>query len=544
MGTSILTAAHSYIPSSVSLEDLRRDIVGAGVNISTPFGLRPLVYADYTASGRALGRIEAIIAEQVLPFYANTHSETSFNGAQTGALREAARDCIRSAINAGSEDLLIFTGSGTTAAVNRLVDMLGLVRSSKVCHELPEAMRPVVFVGPYEHHSNELPWRESLAEVVRIGLTPEGQIDQQDLADALQRYADRPMKVGSFSAASNVTGILSDVQGITKLLRQHGALSCWDYAAGGPYLPLDMNFPGAEIDALFLSPHKFLGGPGTPGVLAVKRHLLSRERPGIIGGGTVAYVNADSHVWIADVEAREEGGTPAIVESIRCGLVFALKEQVGGAIIAQREHVHLERAWQMLGQVPGLEILGPGTEVDRLPIFSLRFYDGNHCLPHDYIVALLNDLFGIQARGGCSCAGPYGHQILGFDEAKAESMLRAARAGKGRLPLDQKPGWVRVNFHWVASDEECTYILEAIRFVATNASRLQSLYQFDPVAGVWRHLRAQATTAATMQALLAEGIQPTASAYTPERKGGQAEELLSTEFSRALEAAHRLVKDL
>jgi selenocysteine lyase/cysteine desulfurase len=539
-----LTAAHSHISSGISLESLRRDIVGAGATIATPFGLRPLVYADYTASGRALGRIEAIIAEQVLPFYANTHSETSFNGAQTGALREAARDCIRSAINAGSEDLLIFTGSGTTAAVNRLVDMLGLVRSSTMSNDLPDAVRPVVFVGPYEHHSNELPWRESLAEVVRIGLTPEGQIDQQDLADALQRYADRPMKVGSFSAASNVTGILSDVRGITKLLRHHGALACWDYAAGGPYLPLDMNFPGAEIDALFLSPHKFLGGPGTPGVLAVKRHLLQRERPGVIGGGTVAYVNADSHVWTDDVEAREEGGTPAIVESIRCGLVFALKEQVGSATIAQREHVHLERAWRMLGQVPGLQVLGPGEEADRLPIFALRFSDGNECLPYDYIVALLNDLFGIQARGGCSCAGPYGHQLLDFDQTEAESMLRAAQAGEGWSASDQKPGWVRVNFHWVASDEECTYILEAIRFVAAHASRLQCLYQFDEVTGAWRHIHAQAMRAPSMQALLAEGMQSIALAEASEHQGGVAEEGLRDDFSRALAAAHGLVKDL
>ncbi len=500
----IFDSAITDVADSAFLDVLRDDVIGHNHAIATPFGQRPLVYADYTASGRAVGRIENAIRDQVLPLYANTHSESSLTGAHTGALREAARATIRKAVNAGEQDCVIFTGSGATSAVNRLVDILGFATNSALENSLPQNLRPVVFIGPYEHHSNELPWRESIADVVRIGLTAKGEIDQQDLATALEAYRDRPTKVGSFSAASNVTGVLSDIAGITRLLKSHGALACWDYAAAGPYVDINVNLPGAPIDAVFVSPHKFVGGPGTPGLLVLKRGLFQRDRPSVVGGGTVAYVSSSVHFWTDDREAREEGGTPAIVESIRAGLVFALKQQVGSSLIAQREHANVLRAWEVLSASSNIQVLGAGADVARLPIFSLRFRHGEGWLPHGYVVALLNDLFGIQARGGCSCAGPYGHDLLGLNDVDPALLLQSLRENSNTDSV--KPGWVRVNFHWLASDAEREYLLNALVLIAQYGADLLPVYTLEAKSGVWRHKSAVPVAVPSMEDLLSTSV--------------------------------------
>jgi selenocysteine lyase/cysteine desulfurase len=473
---------------SALLSSIRENVIGQYAPMDTPFGVRPLVYADYTASGRSLRSIEAQIQEQVLPWYANTHSETSFTGAQSTSLREQARRIIHSALNAGEDDRIIFCGSGATAAINRLIDILNLRLPHDLdqrygfSEQIPEHERPVVFVGPYEHHSNELPWRESIADVVAIPLSSVGAIDTQALAVALEAYADRKLLIGAFSAASNVTGVRSDVAGITRQLKAAGALAFWDYAAAGPYVGIDMNLPGAPIDAVFVSPHKFIGGPGTPGILAVKATLLGNTVPAVVGGGTVAFVSPDDHRFLDDLERREEGGTPAIVETIRAGLVFRLQQMVSTDEIERIERDKVDRVLRRLGAHPGIDILG-GTAADRLSIVSMRFRCGESCLHYGFVVALLNDLFGIQARGGCSCAGPYGHSLLGLDLAASRALDQAVAAGETAL----RPGWVRLNFNYFIDDEEFDYLLRALELVAEHGWRLLPAYCLDVRSGLWRH---------------------------------------------------------
>lgn len=466
---------------------IRDDVIGQRCVISTPFGSKPLVYADYTASGRSLGFIEDLIRRQVLPYYANTHTETTFTGAQTTAWRESARNMVRSAINGRADDKVIFCGSGATAAINKLIDILNLRLPAdldercKLTASLPENERPVVFIGPYEHHSNELPWRESIAQVEVIPLDSKGGIDTQALILALQKHEHRSLLIGSFSAASNVTGIKSDVAGVTAILKQHGALACWDYAAAGPYVRIDVNdkYP---IDAIFLSPHKFIGGPGTPGILVAKRHVFRNRVPATVGGGTVSYVTPEDHVYVQDIERKEEGGTPAIVESIRAGLVFSLQQQVGIDMIQAREAEVAARVMTRLRNCSNIEVLG-SADAHRLPIFSMRFWHGKRELHYGFVVSLLNDLFGIQVRGGCSCAGPYAHSLLRMDMAYSRKIENAVTSGAGIM----RPGWVRLNFNYFIGDDELEYLLRALEMVAEYGWRLLPCYFYDTGHGVWRH---------------------------------------------------------
>ncbi|MEU5261950.1 aminotransferase class V-fold PLP-dependent enzyme [Amycolatopsis sp. NPDC021455] len=482
-------------PTSALLDRISRGLIGEGEVLDGPYGPHRITYADYTASGRALDFVEDYLRKHVLPLYANTHTESSGTGLHTGLLREQARAIIHTSVGATDDDLVIFCGSGATAAVNKLIGILelripaGLDERYRLGDRIPGADRPVVFVGPYEHHSNELPWRESIADVVVIDEDSDGHIDLDALERELRCHSDRPLRIGSFSAASNVTGILTDTDRIAALLHRHGALSFWDYAAAGPYVPIRMaeSAPGRgdHKDALFLSPHKFVGGPQTPGVLVVRRELVANRVPTVPGGGTVAFVGPHTHRYLDEPVAREEGGTPAIVESIRAGLVFALKDAVGTEVIRAREEQLWQHAVERWSAHPGLEVLGD-HQAARLSIVSFRIRTGELFLHHNFVVAALNDLFGIQARGGCSCAGPYGHRLLAIDPEHS----RAYNAESARGCDGIKPGWARLNFNYFISDTVAGYLADAVTLLAEHGHRLLPDYRFDPHTGLWRHARA------------------------------------------------------
>jgi selenocysteine lyase/cysteine desulfurase len=461
------------------IERIRDETIGDDAVLDGPFGPRRMVYADATASGRSLRFVEDLIRDQVLPTYGNTHTEASATGRRTTALREEARRIIHCAVGGAEHDAVVFCGSGSTGAIDKLVRVL----------ELGRGPRPVVFVGPYEHHSNELPWRESAADVVPIAEAPGGGVDLDHLEHELRRHAHRPRKIGSFSAASNVTGIVSDVDRVSIALHRHGALACWDYAGAGPYLPIDMNpspdLPDGHLaykDAVFLSPHKFPGGPGTPGVLVAKRALLRRRVPTVPGGGTILFVSPTAQSYHPDAEIREEGGTPAIVESIRAGLVFALKEAVGADEILRREHDLARRALRSWAANQRIAILG-GSEAERLAVISIGLRHAPGHLHAGFVVAVLSDLFGIQARSGCFCAGPYIHRAFPIGEQWSRRMN--AEAAEGRLGA--KLALTRLSFPYYTSEAAFAYVLEAVHLLADEGWKLLPQYRFDPGTGLWEH---------------------------------------------------------
>jgi selenocysteine lyase/cysteine desulfurase len=488
---------------------LRQQIVGVDSTFETPFGERMMVYCDYTASGRCLRFVESYL-QSLQRVYANTHTEDDITGRSMSQLLRQAEQAIKESVNAGPEGRIIAVGTGATGAIDKLQQIVGVALppatrknigdmleradsgySADAFRRLTERAQPVVFVGPYEHHSNEISWRQSLATTIEVRLDAGGHVDLEHLEALLRdpRYQGR-LRIGSFSAASNVTGIRTDVRAIATLLHEHQALACFDYAACAPYVSIDMNpAPTGDgdpsIDAIFVSPHKFLGGPGASGVLVFNERIYHVDLPpSVSAGGTVDYVGIRDQDFIAHIEEREKAGTPGVLQTLKAGLVFQIKDRVGLEVIHRRESKHLRRALQAWAAEDGIEILGNPDPSCRIGIISFNIRDPNgRYLHHKFVTALLNDLFGIQSRAGCSCAGPYGHRLLHIDQARSEQYRHVVKQGYGGM----KPGWCRVGLHWVMDEAEADYVIEAVRFIARCGHLFLCQYRFDLCSGTWTH---------------------------------------------------------
>lgn len=460
------------------LSDLRAGLIGRDREFETPFGSRRLLYADYVASGRALDQVERFVMTEVLPWYANSHTEASHCGQTMTRMREEARATIARLVGAGDDGHVIFAGSGATAGLNRIARMLCIEERVRA------GQRVVVIHGPYEHHSNILPWRESGAELHVARPGEAGGVDLGHLEEILEAARDADLVVGSFSAASNVTGILTDPDPVTRRLKAHGALAVWDYAGGAPYLPMEMSpAPDCRKDAIVFSAHKFPGGPGASGIAVVRDSLVQRATPTAPGGGTVSFVSPWRHDYSARVEAREEGGTPNVVGDIRAALVMLVKDAVGAGRIMEIDSALRARARAAWSDVPQIELLD-GSDAEALPILSFRVRGADSTtVHHQLFTRMLSDIFGLQCRGGCACAGPYAHQLLGIDRELSESLF--ARLTEGHEM--EKPGWVRLNLSWLHSEDEVERILSAVAQLAREAEHWSRYYEADPATARFRH---------------------------------------------------------
>ncbi len=456
-------------------EPFRLNTIGHGSHFVTPFGRQPLVYADWIASGRLYRPIEDQMVNVFGPFVGNTHSEASVTGRGMTRAYHEARRIIKRHVNATPDDVIVAAGSGMTRVVNKLQRILGLRVPERLRDQVKLATedRPVVFLTHMEHHSNHTSWLETIADVEVIPPGREGLVDPQNLTVLLRKYEDRRVKIGAFTACSNVTGIGTPYHRLAEIMHEHGGICFVDFAASAPYANIDMHPDNAaqKLDAIYFSPHKFLGGPGSAGVLVFDGRLYHNSVPDVPGGGTVDWTNPwGEHRFVKDIEAREDGGTPAFLQTIRAALAVRLKEQMDVKAMEAREHELLQRAFALLRDVPGLVILADQTE-DRIGVISF-YIEGIH---YNLIVQLLNDRFGVQVRGGCSCAGTYGHYLLHVDWDKSHSITDRIDAGD----LSAKPGWVRLSLHPTMTDQEMEYAIDGIRQIAENIDEWSRDYGYD-----------------------------------------------------------------
>ena len=457
----------------------RDNIIGINSSFQSPYGMKKIVYADWIASGRLYGPIEDKIRNEIGPMVGNTHSESSETGmAMTKAYHKAHR-IIKDHVNANKDDVIITTGFGMTSALAKFQRILGIKMPEKLMPycKLPVEERPVIFITHMEHHSNQTPWLESLADVVIIKPGPNLSINPDNLRKEIKKYKDRKFKIGSFSACSNVTGMKSPYQELAEIMHLNGGYCFVDYAASAPYDNIDMHpeNPLQKLDAIFFSPHKFLGGPGSSGVLIFCKSLYKNRIPDHPGGGTVAWTNPwGEHAYFDDIEIREDGGTPGFLQAIRAALSIKLKERMGVGNIKKREEQLVSRAFEGLLMIPGLHILADDVK-DRIGVVS--FYIEN--IHHNLIVKILNDRFGIQIRGGCSCAGTYGHFLLEVDRDTSHKISEQISHGD----LSLKPGWARISLHPTMTNEELEYIIEALGKMVENIDTWRKDYNYDLHSG-------------------------------------------------------------
>lgn len=463
----------------------RADTLGSDARIETPFGELPLIYADWIASGRLHGPIERRMMDVIGPMVANTHTETSTTGTlMTRAYHQALKK-IKAHVGACPEDAIICYGSGMTAVVNKFQRILGLrVHESYLDRVGPaQDQRPIVFITHMEHHSNQTSWLETLCDVEVIPPNAQGEVDLGALDTLLDKYAQRPVKIASITSCSNVTGLFTPYHDIAERMHAVGGLCFVDFACSAPYIDIVMHPPGrpqASLDAIYFSPHKFLGGPGSSGVLVFNTRLYRNRVPDNPGGGTVDWTNPwGQHKYVDDIEAREDGGTPGFLQAIRTALAVQLKEQMGVANILAREHELMQVVWPALSATRGLHLLA-ADHPDRLGVLSFYIED----LHYNLAVRLLNDRYGIQVRGGCSCAGTYGHYLLQVSHERSKSITDKISAGI----LCDKPGWVRLSLHPTMTDAEAHFIVDAIRELAANHREWAADYRYCERRNEWFHL--------------------------------------------------------
>ena len=463
-------------PLEQHFSKFKKNIVGNDLMIDTPYGKVKMIYADWIASGRFYKPIEKIISEQIGPYIGNTHTETSETGTLMTLSYHLAHKKIKEHVHASDTDVIITAGFGMTSVVNKLQRILGLRTCGMINKSncLQKCEKPVVFISHMEHHSNHTSWYETNAEVVLIKPGKDLLFDLNNLEKELKKYKDRKFKIGSFTACSNVTGISTPYHQIAKVMHRYGGLCFVDFAASAPYCDINMHpeDPMEKLDAIFFSPHKFLGGPGSSGVLVFDSSLYPFHAPDQPGGGTVDWTNPwEEYKYIDNIEAREDGGTPGFLQAIRSALCIELKNQMGTANIQQREQELLKIAFKKMPAIPGLHILAENIR-HRLGVISF-YIDGLH---YNLTVRLLNDRFGIQVRGGCACAGTYGHYLLNVSYQQSRHITSQITRGD----LSEKPGWVRLSLHPTMTDEELNYIIKAIASVAKNAAKWVDDYDYNP----------------------------------------------------------------
>ena len=462
----------------------RENIIGVNQEFESPYGKKKIIYADWTASGRLYGPIEEKLLNEIGPFVANTHTETSITGSAMTLAYHEARNIIKKHVNASKDDVLITVGTGMTGAINKFQRILGLKVSENLKDhtQIPEALKPIIFVSHMEHHSNQTSWLETIAKVEVIPCDSEGLICLESFKKLLEDYTNHPIKIAAITGCSNVTGIRTDYHQIARIIHQNNGLCFVDFACSAPYVAIDMHPENEDdyLDAITFSPHKFLGGPGSSGVLIFNKKLYKNVVPDNPGGGTVSYTNPwGNHDYIDDIETREDGGTPGFIQAIKIALSIRLKEQMGIDNILKREHELNAKIFKSLSKIDKLHILAK-NQTNRLGVFSFYIEDAHYNL----IVKLLNDRFGIQTRGGCSCAGTYGHFLLNVNQSTSKAIELKILEGC----LVERPGWIRMSIHPTMTDKDIDFICEAIDSVSKNFKEWQLDYKYNAIKNEFEHM--------------------------------------------------------